>query len=97
MGSVCIYLTLNTLLTEYILGLGRTEKVCRKFCTTHVIEYILRLFKAFTFMNVLSIKTAIKSFISLILKYRIIKRSFNTCIVGSPGKLCIMHPHLITQ
>ncbi len=97
MGPICIGLTLNALLAEHILSLGCTEKIGCKFCAAHMIKYILRLFQAFPFMYVFSIKTSIKSFVSFILKYRIVKRSFYTRIVGSPGKLCIMLPHLITQ
>lgn len=97
MDSIGVSFTFDTLFAEHIFGLSGTEKICRKFCASHVVKYILRLFKSLALMDVFPVKTTIKPFIPFILKYGIVKRSLYASIIGGSGKLGIMFTHLISQ
>ncbi len=60
MCSIGRNLPLYSITPQFIFSLSGSEKVRRKFRTSHVVKYTLIFFKSFSFMNIVLIKSAIK-------------------------------------
>ena len=97
MYSIGVVLPFDFILAQDIFCLCGTKEISGQLRASHMVKNILRLFETLALMDIFSVKSPIKTFISLVLEYRIVKRSFYSGIVGSSSKLSIVFPHFITQ
>ncbi len=86
MRTVGISLPFNLIPAQFVLSLGRSEKIGRKLCTPHMIKYSLIYFKSFLFMNIILIKASIQTFITSILEYAVVFVCSDAGLFGSTCK-----------
>lgn len=54
--------------SEFGFGLGCSEEVRGQFFVTHVVKDLLTLFQSFPFVDILSIKSSVEAFVSVVLE-----------------------------
>ena len=82
---------------QFLFRLGSTEKICGKFCTAHVVKYLLTFLETFFLVNILRSKTSVQSHISIILKNGIVARLDDSSCPGSVRKLRVVFVQFVAQ